>query len=60
MTTHTTCDLHDADGAVYVIVALDGSHLEVISEPPKWDLAKNGEVCWVANINGGDSIPWNP
>lgn len=60
MTTHTTCDLHDADGRVFIVVAIDGSHLEVLSGPPKWDLASERQICFVANINGGDSLPWNP
>lgn len=36
------------------------SDLEVLSAPPTWDLAAQGQVCFEANVNGGDSRPYVP
>jgi hypothetical protein len=38
--------------------------LEVLDGPPQWNLTRptdngpGGQVCYVANVNGGDSIQW--
>jgi hypothetical protein len=49
--------------AVYVVVTLDprtGSitDLEILDVPPAWNLAELGQVCYVGNVNGGDSVQW--
>ena len=53
------CPLHDRDGRVFIVQNIFTDELEVLSEAPKWDLAENNQICFVANINGGDSVVWD-
>ncbi|WP_187365608.1 hypothetical protein [Trebonia kvetii] len=34
--------------------------MEVLDQPPQWDLSELGQVCYTGNVNGGDSVPWSP
>ncbi len=52
------------NATVYVVMTaqseddLDGPFdLEVLDEAPRWRRL-SGQVCYVANVNGGDSIEW--
>lgn len=50
-------------GEVYVVLSFtaNGSvELEVLSGPPQWDTADSGQAVFVANVNGGDSVPFIP
>ncbi len=58
------------NGKVYVIVTFHGVtskviDLEVLDREPGFDLFTGAEgelsqVCYVGNVNGGDSVPWKP
>jgi hypothetical protein len=47
---------------VWVIVTRDDEgrikDLEVLDMPPMWDLAALGQIAFMANVNGGDSVRW--
>lgn len=43
---------------VWIVYNVDMTEMEVLSEPPEWDLDESKELCRVANINGGDSQVW--
>ncbi len=53
----------DDKGTVYITVELSNhiyangfvKHLEVFDAPPTFNFENHGQVCFVANINGGDS-----
>jgi len=57
----------DVHGTVWVVVTLSTpqyakgrvTDLEVLSDPPDWDLAAEGQVCYQASVNGGDSVRWS-
>lgn len=58
MTTTHTPD----PGQVWVVVTLTHGQitdLEVLDQPPAWDLAELGQVCYSGNVNGGDSVRWS-
>lgn len=51
------------NATVYVVVTPrkggdDTDDLEVLSSPPRWERLP-GQECYVANINGGDSVLWD-
>jgi hypothetical protein len=47
---------------VWVIITRDENRritdVEVLDQPPLWDLAALGQVAFVGNVNGGDSVPF--
>lgn len=48
---------------VWVVVSLkDGNvtDLEILDQPPAWDLAAYGQECYMGCINGGDSRRFHP
>jgi hypothetical protein len=56
-------DLPPADGEVWVVITTDPAtgaitDLEVLSQPPAWDLAALGQVCRTGYVNGGDSVAY--
>jgi hypothetical protein len=50
------------DHTVWVVITRDADRritdLEVLDIPRLWDLAAFGQVCFVGNVNGGDSVPF--
>lgn len=48
------------NATVYVVLTphrLGGYEVEVLDSPPRWS-RQPGQACFVANVNGGDSIEW--
>jgi hypothetical protein len=53
---------------VYVVITFDDAgqieDLEILDQPPQWDLdvptdkGPGNQVCYVGNVNGGDSVRW--
>jgi hypothetical protein len=52
----------NADHTVWVVITRDDQRrivdLEVLDQPPPWDLTALGQVAFVGNVNGGDSVPF--
>jgi hypothetical protein len=50
------------DGTVWVVITRDDQRritdVEILDQPPLWDLAALGQVAFVGNVNGGDSVPF--
>jgi hypothetical protein len=50
------------DRTVLVVITRDSDRrivdLEILDRPPQWDLAALGQVAFVGNVNGGDSVPF--
>jgi hypothetical protein len=50
------------DQTVWVVITRDDrrriTDLEMLDSPPTWDLAAHGQVAFVGNVNGGDSVPF--
>lgn len=64
MTPSTNHERDEYMDEVYGIITRNelGEVLEVefLSSPPKWDLEAENQICFVGNINGGDSIRYSP
>jgi len=50
------------DGQVWIVITQTGHgeirDLEILDQPPAWDLSELGQVCYTGNVNGGDSVRW--
>ena len=50
------------DGTVWVVITRDEddriTDVEILDSPPLWDLAALGQIAFVGNVNGGDSVRW--
>lgn len=47
------------DGEVFIVIE-DGAPVEVLDEQPGWCWPALGQTVYVANVNGGDTLPIDP
>jgi hypothetical protein len=53
----------NAGGTVWVVITRDSDRritdLEILDHPPVWFLGPLGQVCYMGNVNGGDSVEYD-